>query len=795
MPKLPTKKVTTETQFEAQLRAAILHAFPWLPPDQITHQDSFTFKFGHATATVDAEAKNDARARADVLVRFRGDPLAVFELKRPGVKLTKEDEEQGLSYARMLHPRPPLVVVGNGTAVRLIETETGKIWQPKTLSETSLANLIERGVEVAQADLKRAVTTLMGANPDVWMQAVRQITEDSISELTGDWDEPLAPFASDLLLPRKITRAVIHHLEAPERLITVEGGPLSGKSSVLRELVLLTSNHHVFAVLYVDADSGVNLFERIALILSDALDWPVTAEEARQWMVNLSRANGAVLVLAVDNLGPDRDELRRDLETLTSNLFGRDLRVVVAVDDAVADQMAMARSGREASAFGRRATRLGLGPLDYKEFQRARATLSEHRLTFVDGADQSAELRKPWILRAITTEAITAPEYKSENLVARLSPVPGLEILDYARRRFDVSQPPFARYQELAQAILEDAQDSGRPHQLKLELLNAFIVRRAIALRHLDAQELNNLRDIGLVRETRSQSGDNIIVMRLPELMAAELSSLIAGDLISRTQDDPEEGADWLAGAASNLPLGDIIAADALFEAAIANRGLNIKVIAELRKRPPQRKALKPGAQLAMFIEGAGVVNVTVREDGAMVFEHNGEEIVAEPEENETDSTYDDVHPYQILSHLAGHALQVSGTRHEPAPRLDPDLLIGVGAIPMVLRRPDSDPRMNGLLVHNIGDKLSVVCHEAGIVEPITWSLVRFFGREDVAMRDQFIDAALDAPEPALLGRMDIALRQTTQSADEDRAAWATEIRASRLKPLLEESLRAFVHD
>jgi hypothetical protein len=173
VPKIPTKKSITETHFEVQLRAAILHALPWLPCDQITHQDSFSFNFGHATVTVDAEAKNNARARADVLVRFKGQPLAVFELKRPGVKLTNEDNEQGLSYARVLHPRPPLVVISNGAAVRILETETGRPWQPETMSEMTLATLIERGVKIAQADLKRAVATLMGADPDIWMQAIR----------------------------------------------------------------------------------------------------------------------------------------------------------------------------------------------------------------------------------------------------------------------------------------------------------------------------------------------------------------------------------------------------------------------------------------------------------------------------------------------------------------------------------------------------------------------------------------------------------------------------------------------
>ena len=42
----------TEAQFEAQLRAAILAAFPWLPAKGLIHQKSFTFRFGKASVSL-----------------------------------------------------------------------------------------------------------------------------------------------------------------------------------------------------------------------------------------------------------------------------------------------------------------------------------------------------------------------------------------------------------------------------------------------------------------------------------------------------------------------------------------------------------------------------------------------------------------------------------------------------------------------------------------------------------------------------------------------------------------------
>ncbi|AIQ88709.1 hypothetical protein [Methylobacterium oryzae] len=786
----------TEAQFEAQLRAAILAAFPWLPTAGLVHQKSFTFRFGKATVTVNGDAKSYALARADVLVSFQGEPLAIFELKRPGLKLTADDEEQGLSYARLLQPRPPLVVVSNGQDVRTLETDSGEPWRPASKSQAALKALITRGVLVAAGDLKRAVDRLMGSDPAIWAQAIRQATAAVQDELVGDWDEPVQPFVRGFLMPRKATHETMKLLEAGHRLITIEGGPLVGKSNVLRELTQRTNQTDAFVLLYLDADVGLNLFERVALILADALDWPLTAEEARRWLTNLSRAGGPILVLAVDHIGPDRDDLRRDLETLTTNLFGPGVRVVLAVDDTVAEQLVNQRNGRGKSAFGRRAARISLYPLDNQEFKFAQWHLAASRLTFVDGAHHSSELRAPWLLRTMAADAATSDEYQNQNLVAAMSPVPGLELIEHARQTFDVSSAPYARFRELAQSVLADSQDRSRPHELVLELLETFLVRRSTALDHLGASDLRDMIAAGLIREARSQSGENVYVIRLPELVASELAQLLSDELPALARADPSEAAAWLAGAASNLPLGDVIAAQAVIDAALRNHRLDLQLISALRARPPAQITVPPGSRATALIHGLGIVDMTHNHDGSVLMEQGGQAHVIEPDEDDRDApvAFDDFHPYLILSHLAGHALEEAGAQTAPAPRADPDLLVAVGSVPIILRRPGGDPDISAVPVHDIGSDLSVVCHRAGIVEPITWSLVRFFGRESEAMRDQFIDFALNAAKPALLPRLDIALRKISESADTNRAAWAQQVRNNRLRPFLDQVLRDYVH-
>jgi hypothetical protein len=792
MPLSPLK-LKTETDFEAELRAAIKYAFPWLPAGSVTHQKTFTFKFGHSSVTVDAEPKDKARARADVLVSHNSRPLAIFELKRHGLALTKEDDEQGLSYARVLHPRPPLVVISNGVKVRTLDTETGKEWKPTAgKSGEALKKLIERAATVAQSDLENAVATLMGSTADVWAQAVRQATSSELEERTGDLDEPLKPFARDFLLARKVTQDVQRLLGAGHRLLMLEGGPLSGKSNVLRELCEVEAKSADHVVLYIDADYDVDPFERIADILGGHLDWRISPEQTKEWLRTLSKQQQPSLILALDNVRPDRPDVRRAVESMTTNSFGQNLKIVVAVDDAVANQLVHSSSSRESSVFGRRATRVTVGLLNSKEFAAARQKLRQLDTTFAPGARHSVELRTPWLLRAIVARAVTLPKNSKEDSAISLSPVPGMEVLKHAAYRFDTTDHPFNLYREMAQALFNDLMDDERPYQLKLELMDTFIIRRNTALEHMHRHDLDAMSDKGLIREARSQSGDNIYVIRLPELMAYELAVHVAALLADEARRDAWDAAEALVRFSSRVPLGDVIAAFAILEMASKNNRQDHGVISALRSMEPTRGAMSSASQLATRIEGLGVVDIVIRDDGkASVRLPDGTEQVHE------NIAYGDVSAYHILAQLAGYALESDGQApgsNIPA-REDPELLLDVGSTPFLLRRGGSNIEINSIPVHDIGDDLTTVCHNAGIVEPITWSIVRFLSREDMTERNNLIDEAIDRGRLAMLARIDIALRYMANLADVGVADWANDARTTRVNPAINRLFPEFVHD
>lgn len=108
----------TEADLEARANAALRAVMPWLDLAGIKHQLTFSFQLGHKSVKIDGTKTSKRQGRFDVLIESGGKRLAILELKRPDKPLTDQDVEQGLSYARVLHPRPPIVIVSNGADTR-----------------------------------------------------------------------------------------------------------------------------------------------------------------------------------------------------------------------------------------------------------------------------------------------------------------------------------------------------------------------------------------------------------------------------------------------------------------------------------------------------------------------------------------------------------------------------------------------------------------------------------------------------------------------------------------------------
>jgi hypothetical protein len=779
---MTAKKLTTsptEADLETEIHHAIALAFPWLPGESIRHQTKFSFTFGRKKIDVDGTEASRAEARSDIVL-YNGDrPLAVLELKRAGVPLTPDDEAQGLSYARVLNPSPPLVVVTNGTDLHFIETHSGKRWQPTRRSEQEFQALVTSASRVAAADMKQAIETLMGTNAAVWMQAVRHTAAETMDEISASWDEPARPFARGFLIPRKAAAQVLRRATEGARLILVEGAPLAGKSNVLREISLRSEQLNEFATLYVEAGVGGGILQSLADALARSLAWPVTREEARSWLMRVSQSSDRRLLLAIDGLDTGDNDTRREIEDLSSTSFGPGLSIIVAVDDATAERLVATPNGLSDSAIGRRAQRIKVGPLDDREFQIAQRVLWRHRIWLMHGAQATPEFRQPWVLRAISAPVLERIEEAAPTLAVALPSLLSLDLIRHARERF--TDPELRRlFKAIAKALLVDTRDQQRDASLILESLEINVVRRQTLRQHVDATELTWLIDRGFVKPAIHASEDSVLSIRLPELLASELARLLADELVALVRADAQHAATWIAGAASNLPIGDVIAAQAISDAVQRPGSLSFDLITTLLETPPEREAVTPGRRLATRFPGVGLVELVFKEDGTAVVDIDGQLHTIDLGDDGMSDTYANVHQWLILSHLA--AVPFAMETPDGVQGVDPGILLIVGTADIVLRKPGGDHEMRAAPTHDVPGIGSMVCHEAGIIEPITLSIFRYLMRDGAAASD-WIDAAIATDSMPLLGRIHIALLQVPSSANKELAKWAGEMLTLKVLP------------
>lgn len=778
-----TTKGPTEGDLEAEIHGALRLAFPWLPDGSILHQTTFSFSLGGKRIVLDGLKGGTAKARADILLQFNQQPLAILELKRGGSTLDLADETQGLSYARVLDPRPPLVVVTNGIEVRLLETHTGNEWVPEDRSQDAFANLIRSASLAASHDLKSAISTLMMSNPEVWAQAVRQASKQKIEDLCGEWGDSLRPFVQGFLIHRRATQTVMQKLQAGTRLVLVEGPPLIGKTNVLRELTEEALDGEEFAPLFIEADAGASIFQELAHTLSQELDWPVSADEVRRWLLRLSNESGPALLLVIDGVRADQGGLRRDIEVLTSKSFGPSVRIVLGVDDVVADRLVLSSSGRQSSAIGRLAARVSVGPLDDNEFAGLARVLEKRRVELMNGAKFSTEFRLPWVLRAVISDIVSRPQYEDEKLVASIPPLLGLDLIAHTRERFGGDHELRRLFQGVAKAVIAESQNRERPISLVLESFGVFVIVRESLSRFLSVSELQQLEGLGYLRPLLHDTGVPILVVRIPELLASEVALLLAKDVVQKAQIDGADAALWLSDIASLLPVGDIVAAQALLDAANQCDGLPANLIGALINSPPREEVIVPGTKAVMHIPEAGVLKMTFQDKGVIEVEAGGRRGLIEPEPgDEVPVTYANVHSWLILSHLAScrcELAEVEGT----VVRAEPRILLTVASCPFMLRRPEPDSgKEEGIPMHRIEDHGSIVCHKAGIVEPITLSILRFLSLEGESA-EGWVKEATERNSFPLLARVDIALSQLLSSADGKTARFANRMMHELIRP------------
>lgn len=772
----------TEADLEARIHSTLRDVFPWLSATDLSHQTTFTLRVGRNEIALDGIAQY-AAGRSDILIQFRDRPLAVLELKRPGVRIDAEDIAQGRSYAMLLQPPAPLVVITNGKDTNLVVAYTGEPWQPggNDPAVSSIDQLFASVAAVADADVQQAIETLLASGGYAWAKAIRAATRAELNEMSGPIPDMPSPFAASLLFPRRATHRVIDALHR-RRMVVLDGPPMIGKSSVLRDLAERMQSSPDVALLYLDAQGspGRGVLESLARLLRRELAWPASRDDVRNWVERLARRGGEsperpALVIAVDNPNLSNDGILGEVQEL-AELLGDGLKLVISTDEATAE--GLVRVNQQRTRIGRIAERVKVEPLSDDEFEDAANVLRQNGFGLMPGADYSAELRTPWVLRtfAAAIGSTKRPAEYPDTAMPELDPMLTIQYIEALPGILEIDAPLEIALTALAKAVVSESQDKKRPPSLQLLALHTFVIRRSTATELILEEDRRHLLERGLIRLLQTSDGDAVYVIRAPEILIPPLTGELAREIAYRSATtDLRATANWLADLASTILFGDLIAAAAVVEDTRKHGQHTYDILQCLYDRPPREAPIKPGRYVVALGLGVSAQLDITADDLSSDIDFGGGSLI------------EDYHPWLVLSHLCGMPL-ASGdatTLQDLSNRIDASLLLDIGACRTALRRPPRDPRFRDLVIpmHELPDGSSVVCHDVGIVEPVTLSLLRFLAHlgKDA---DPWIDEAIQRNSPALILRLSTALQQLSRSADQDLSSWATSVLDQRLKPL-----------
>ncbi|MEQ8746326.1 hypothetical protein [Pyruvatibacter sp.] len=773
--------VVPEAQLQSYVVGLAREAFPHVKAESFKVEKRLKLKLGHTDNDYDGTAAWEAEGRADLLLLYDGDPLAVVELKRADKALMAQDLKQGQSYAAVLTPRPPLVIVSNGNETWVRQVDSGKELPLGLDGAATIEKVFANIGKLAAADNSWAIEVLMGPETSVWVEAVRQRTDKLIDRMTGEPGDTFKPFCEELLFHRRATDEIIAQFDSATKAVIVEGPPLAGKSNVLRELAVATRCSPDWGIFMVNgATAGPGLFQRLANILGAALEWKLEADDVRTWLRRMSQSTRKpALVLAVDGLKPG-SPVAHDFEELAETGFGEGLRLVGCTE--CADDILLDGTGRGQTAVSSIAKVVQVDTLDDDEFSAIREHLSRNRIFFYPGAELSDEYRAAWVLRSVLAGG-ALPE--KENVAAAIPATMGLRLVQSARERFDPLHDVARRHRLIVRDALCD-EEAPNP-EVTLAGTNAFVIRRD-ALSSDGEDAAVKLQEEGWVGFYRHSTGKDLVAFRVPELFMSELARELADTIEVALNAEPDEAWRVLIQQASRFFLGDIVGAQALCDLGRKRNGLPLGLMGSLMNDRPCVESLF-GKTIGIQMADGTVRDLHFNEDGEVAALDVYGNVVGDytplSDDDDFGVAYGNMMSWLILSQLASVRTAFGETIEE---RLDIEVMLHVGRARMPLVRGGNMANLKAHSIANLGNAGSVLSAEHALAEPLTSAIHKLL-HEEWRDLDFFFLRLVEADSLPATVRVHHALNSLKGSVVPGLENWAQGKMTSTVRPLLQKQM------
>ncbi len=379
-----------EATLEQRIVFEIGKCFPFLKKEDIILQKSFSIKLGHKKYVI--------KGRADVMVQHDGKPLAIFELKAPEIKLTTDDYEQCVSYARLTEPITPLSIISNGKETVVLNTYKRERVDDDYTNEEVFNRLIKNMGSVAESQLDSAINTLLGNSKEVWNKTIQEINDSGFSIITSKTLDLESPICEEFQIERESSNELLKLIYS-NSLSIFTGEPSSGKTNVIYQLCQLTRKQDECIPIYINLEEPKSIFQYLANKFSGVLYTPISKDNFKYWLINSLRINSERrVVFILDNISSSIETDWEEIYELI-NINKDNFSVLLVMNKQIYDDVKKIKGKNRLNTIGK-AKHYTLSFLSDDEFYRACQMLYDnYKLCISHGGEYNPEYRKPDVLK------------------------------------------------------------------------------------------------------------------------------------------------------------------------------------------------------------------------------------------------------------------------------------------------------------------------------------------------------------------------------------------------------------
>lgn len=271
--------------------------------NELEYEKNFSIRLGRNVYCINnCKRKENAKGRLDILCKSGDKNIFVIEVKTVNAKITQDDIDQGISYARLLDQIAPFVLITNGKDTRVMDTISKKELSGNNIGLQS--DFWKNDCKLSSKDelnyRYEALTKFIGYSYDNLKLFSKSQIEDRMSVLKGNKNDLTKKYIPELFLKnKKLYCAVEKFLISSDVVFSIIGESGVGKTN---HMCFLTENiSSKYLTLFF---SGANIYKPIIKEIKEDFNWifspNLDPNEIFNRLSYLAKTNNTQVIIFID---------------------------------------------------------------------------------------------------------------------------------------------------------------------------------------------------------------------------------------------------------------------------------------------------------------------------------------------------------------------------------------------------------------------------------------------------------------------------------------------------------------